>query len=774
MGASTSYATIGMGFWLPCGRANFFDPDDDRSLINTSRLADLRLRTGESLESSVCRRLVTVLRKKGYSHALWLSPKFHQGYTNAFDPEAVVLICENPIGWPQDLGIKGLILMVNEEGFYLWLVIYEDISMRVGEDEAQKYGKRVQNALSSYIAQMGGGDYFSHFSGKDANEQNNPNRLHHIAKYEREAPLTRYRDEHMGILNFFQLNLILEGLYNSNFDPEVFFSQDNQVHSVEEVKKKYSLGEFFATIIVSVPLQEDRESEDRELWFVENVEKLFHFQNMKIENDPFARQLFDGCLTDVTRKYILQQFLRNTSIGMLRTLKWYIERCRRTLLSEMIGITHRRQPLLQLESPDDSMDQISKANEAQIRGYVMLIAAKLPLIANIKRYMIGVMEGISKEDVRNSLQSWFSSWSTMIQAIDDNIKGLEHAIEQARMDRLLYEEEQIRAEEETMAEIERIRQRTSANLTEADNAVIGLVANGIALLATTIAALGVLIAFATASSPLTIATLGKDITQFLQSLPLLSNFSQFLRSIPPVLAILVGIAIIVLFYFSIAVIFHALMGRVKRWYNDFKRKVIKIGDRTQYEMDMRLDAHINSEEQILKLIDAEFGMVQNTWWNQFKHRKLRQRLITRFAKPERNSYRVERMSEDEALHKIHIETDILWPSRWLWWSPIKSYWKMHCFLTYELLFHRPSEAPSYLLRELRFVAEANRILSSQQLEELKLIIINEFVNYWLDKNYQLSIDPSEEPLLVLSPVGPKSTCATGTQIRSNHLKWLWR
>src|SRR5262249_25958463 len=140
----------------------------------------------------------------------------------------------------------------------------------------------------------------------------------------------------------------------------------------------------------------------------------------------------------------------------LQTMKRRIERCRRALLSEMIEITHRRLPLLQVEPPDDVSDRIEGVNEAQLRGYVMLFAAKTPLIANVLLHLDDVFR---ESGLSEHADNAFRSWKLLEMAINRDVDRLEAAINQSSMDRQLFEEERIRSEQETIAELERLRSR---------------------------------------------------------------------------------------------------------------------------------------------------------------------------------------------------------------------------------------------------------------------------------------------------------------------------
>ena len=62
---------------------------------------------------------------------------------------------------------------------------------------------------------------------------------------------------------------------------------------------------------------------------------------------------------------------------------------------------------------------------------------------------------------------------------------------------------------------------------------------------------------------------------------------------------------------------------------------------------------------------------------------------------------------------------------------------MRLYLIYEILFHRPSGAHSFLFQSLRVVSPHETVLTTQQLTELKRLIINTFINRYLDKAYLL-------------------------------------
>ncbi|MFI5274662.1 MAG: hypothetical protein ACHQ4H_16640, partial [Ktedonobacterales bacterium] len=184
-----------------------------------------------------------------------------------------------------------------------------------------------------------------------------------------------------------------------------------------------------------------------------------------------------------------------------------------------------------------------------------------------------------------------------------------------------------------------------------------------------------------------------------------------------------------------------------------------------YEMDLHVDLDI-SQEFAHGLLDARTGyddpQPRRRWWRkrrsgaqpavaatsfsqqpatppaeQAAYAPLLANAIYRFAKARRNSYRAERNLEDETLHKIYIDRDLLLtrPPWWLWFLTRK----LHLVLVYEIMFHRPAQAPTYIFQDLRVVATTSRILTPAQIRRLKLSIIAQFVNPLLRSDLQFNL-----------------------------------
>ena len=159
------------------------------------------------------------------------------------DPDALVMTCQGDdltgAEWAdvKDI-VQGVALLVVADGFYLWLALYD------ASDERQRNQRhaKIKDALKRHIRMLVGGDYFNR--ARDANEPTK------YVEGSDEPTLSDYRDRDLGILSFFQLNLILEGMYNAALDPRVYLGQDDlEGNDPDTNKRKYSLGSFIGSIV---------------------------------------------------------------------------------------------------------------------------------------------------------------------------------------------------------------------------------------------------------------------------------------------------------------------------------------------------------------------------------------------------------------------------------------------------------------------------------------------------------------------------------------------
>jgi hypothetical protein len=248
------------------------------------------------------------------------------------------------------------------------------------------------------------------------------------------------------ILTSFQLNCLLEGVCNSAFDPRVFFTADSEDEWTQRIERsRFRLDELLRSLAIS-----------------DSYPDSGGMVPMSLRLDCFKRSL---------------RVLRNEH---LLPLKWNIESVRRTLLADSMHDLHRNERLQQLvirrksapvtadgtERDDRRRDAlVEKASEQQLRGYVMLISAKLPLIENISRLMDDVAAAVNEwsssgsrarhKSDRESMAQILRSWNGLEAAVADNIRALERSFEAVWRDRLLHENEQMRAEEEALAELQR-------------------------------------------------------------------------------------------------------------------------------------------------------------------------------------------------------------------------------------------------------------------------------------------------------------------------------
>ena len=489
--------------------------------------------------------------------------------------------------------------------------------------------------------------------------------------------------------------------------------------------------------------------------------------------------------------YLLRRFLRITSSESLLPLKRRIERCRRALLQTMIEITHRHQPLLQIELPhrpgnknSDESNRITGVTENQLRGFIMLISAKLPLISNVGLYLEELR--INKESLTESpgVSGPYRTWATLVQSLRSDLDGLERAIQQAQTDTLVHEEREIRAEEETITEIERLRARNSGSLSPATSLALGVFANAFALIGVLAGAISLYNAINSAHPPV--------------PLPSTPSASTVLFIALFLLAALVALLLLgVLIYAAIHYIGEACLKAIQ-WALHRRNEH---EERYYYEMDIHLDIALDPF-RAQALLDCDFSHARLTESDSrleaaSKRRTadaLRQRTAliessssgspaastpstpstpstqagaSQVSSPsqdryeyeadvvtsdiqgdgfyypitlERKSYRTERIEENEAIHKVYIEIDTRvqpnpdnLPQRFWHFLGLP----VHAVLVYELLFHRPSQEHRYILQDLRVVINHADVLTRAQLGEIKRLVIVKLINHWISdkENY---------------------------------------
>ena len=446
----------------------------------------------------------------------------------------------------------------------------------------------------------------------------------------------------------------------------------------------------------------------------------------------YFKELRDSFVGPEVRRDLLRQFLRRTSTDTLHLLKWRIESCSRALLTIMIRIAHLRRSLIQVEVPrsnhPDNPAQArytipAGANEGQLRGYVIMLAAKLPLIENVWHYLqnnLVKLEEIEPQGpaVRRSIFGLEHWWEALLKSIGDNIAGLEEAIEQTYMDQMLVETEKLRAEEETLAELERIRAQAGHSLSPAGNWTVNVIANLIAFFALL----------------LTLALAAPQLTKLLADLAT----SEGLGSIGTLIIILAVGVVAVLAGGIIYLLVHRLLDSLLRSFAQHRQYRRHRDERYYYEMDLRLDLPI-TPKMALALFAGSFGddlanSQSTTKGAGSARRSLRIEQLQHHGL-ERNSYRVGRTAADEALHKIYLSAVLRWPGRWLLRE------RLRVLLAYEVLFHSPV-VHSYRLKDLRVVTTTVDILDAEHISAIKALIIERLINPLISES-RLQLKPND-------------------------------
>ncbi len=767
MANSPRLRVTSMGFWLPCNESFFFHHDEDSDILDRKIRVDHRLMPlGEehnNLQASVFHRLMAVLYHKHYTHVYPLpDPVGVIAKKDKADPKAIIFAADprgngppdanqTPLHWlnkggtPATLTLRGITLIVNDSGYYLWVVVYESAYATDDAEEAiNEEGRTARDHLQEHIFDSIGGDYFSHYSGSAED-------LPKVSsEAERRQTLTTYQNELRGMLTFYQINLILEGLYNSTLDPRVFFGSETEAE-IERIKRGYSLAQFINLIASPLKTEQflvpappplaappvpsflgpntvirgaqpatggataepaaasERAPSYTETTLIDAVLSLHTHDAAAIARaSTVPEQLMAGLLVNAVHRPIIQRFLSATSDKCLQTTKRRIERCRRALLSEMLEVTHRRQPLLQIEPPDDQQgERIEGVDEDQLRGYVMLLAAKLPLITTVELHLEGIIEMHKLWSIHTG--SPWDSWRTVMKSISHDIDRLETALEQANMDRQLEEEEQIRAEQETLAELERLRSRTEETISPTFSLSINYFANILALIAVALTVISTFKNFSFAS-PLSAFSSG----DFWLNLGYILVYAAFL-----------GIA-----YFAIQAVITRVLQYVRRTYQQQSRSE----DKFYYEFDLRLQAPITGDKAD-GLFNATFVGGTDRTGRQYRIKDI-------FRNPTRNTYRVQRTAKDAALHKVYIEADIFVK------SALRRPWarrlNVRAILVYEIRFHSPTKGHEYILQDVRVVINHPQILTIGQIDYLKGVIATHFVNCWItDPSWQIQENPTD-------------------------------
>ena len=178
---------------------------------------------------------------------------------------------------------------------------------------------------------------------------------------------------------------------------------------------------------------------------------------------------------------VLHHFLTVTSGGSLLKLRAALESTRRRLLDEMMGSLHRQSRLVQLRFGSNTHERRPElavgATESQLKGYATLVAAKFPLIVGVKETVRLAYDHLDWVVRRDGIQmthhpteeqpelvhqlarldGQVQHWTALISDLQTNVDSLGQTVERAWMEELLAEQQQTRADQAALAEIERGR-----------------------------------------------------------------------------------------------------------------------------------------------------------------------------------------------------------------------------------------------------------------------------------------------------------------------------
>jgi hypothetical protein len=747
-----------LGYWLPCGQANFHRPgsatsasqEPDADEGSGSYHIDVIRGVGNAnppkLSAALYSRLAYVLtRRPGPGKPMHLAKRDDRGRISAavFPLDVAANANNKACAILHSVGISRALIYADELGFVT--IVAEVINP-------------VRGSITENIAAA-----FGMIFATTPNEQDASQHLYREDRDYLDKLISRYARGDTG-LNFFQLNTILEGLWNSALVPEIFFEQRDLLsseglnsrsgHSARPGQPSgqdsagpppRNLTGFFNSIVTTLSSQKEAAALDR-------FNAIYDTDKAQNDSGELLGQL-DELLGNNDRALIMDHFLEATLKDVLLYLKWSVERTRRAFLDKTLGVLHRHSLLYQIEDTDSSALALASVNEVQLRGYLMLVSAKLPLVMNVARYVEDVLTTFSDDDAptarnghgpaRNGqvgkveaashaqLTQLVNTWKALLDAIKENVQSLEKAVEASWRDRLLYEEEQARAEQEALAEIERNKSRTISGGSE-DSLAVRLT------LPVTVSA----VVFAVWST-----TYGSG------------SHHDWTKGA------LIAVSSLVVSYIAVAAYYTI-------------RNKLRPPLQHNYELNFRLDRPVEGSRRraLLLSTDNEFGSGHNDpegndadrWWRcdltdeytlegspgkPFGSRPSRERWpgCVGIEKIGPGSFRIERVDDAECVLKVHSDARILWrrldSTKYPWQRLICRIAPMRTSLDViaEILVHRPSAGDEVLLREVRAIAIGRRRLTPRDMWEMTTAITSRFINPYLSDDDQVRTCYEAEP-----------------------------
>lgn len=456
-----------LSLWLPISRANFYGATDTNWLklrpgtdyCSSARMVGKDDTYQPLMLVSVLRRLLEVLP---YSFAYNEEGRctFRGDHPSRLRPTSVTMTLDladakqPPPGMPgqlreawsvserrandrlRDTGVTRVDLYVDENGAYAFTATYD----RPDAD--------ARAALLNHIKEVFGGTYIVHpdvedRAGKVHRKFNAGNaslkEYNGINEAKVEGEPDTIVGPPLGILNFYQLHLMAEGIWNDTLLPLVYLERREWVKDYLDSVEGYEFLRSMERVIEAITTEAD-------------------------------------ATTTLGKINILHHFLTVTANTSLQKLRVALESVRRRLLDEMMGGMHRQRRLVQLNLNSNVSERTPElavaATENQIKGYATLVAAKLPLIMGVREvarlatehleWIVG-LEGQSPQhdvlaDEMTRLGGQVRHWNSLLDELDAAVHSLETTIEHAWMEQLLYEQKQARSDQEALAEIERSRQ----------------------------------------------------------------------------------------------------------------------------------------------------------------------------------------------------------------------------------------------------------------------------------------------------------------------------
>jgi hypothetical protein len=708
--------SVAYAIWLPCNRINFFHALEDRALLDLSIKAEAdhpnspaigfgHDRDYEGLQdaigdpnpsSSIVRRLLWVIRYKcdlTGSYKLAFGPRYkhpekidvhfkltvediyelarkraidmriqqpsHGGHTRS--DEQLFSLAEKRSTLKAQLRIHATL---TAEGLQTWRA--------TSKTETTTHVDAALRVLQASMMAVNSLDLHSNAVNgrREAQQRSKVDRDRAPSMKAQREPDVWLSREYAGTMPFFQLNILMGGLFYPGFKPDVFFERDPTDKDLQEMNNRTSTK---PPVLLnrSGAAQGDSRSMDG---------RRHHEHMISIEYilDALWCTTYRNGKEDTLEEALaraIDRFLTVTGDRSLLPIKWRVERARRAILVAMLGVVHRKQHLTQLREEQPFPESFDAANEPQLRGYITLVGAKLPLLSNVTTYLEPILDSRAldrdhikhrnAQDLFAPIRSLAHEWTLLLGAITNNVEGLTQAIESAWQERLLYEQEQTRAEQEAMAEIERARVSSSARTTTVDSLF------GAMVLVFTIAAFS-----------------GDG-----------SHSETFERDVT---LIAFGLAAVSVMWIA----YRVRLGRQRRRGAD---------QRHYYEMNLRLDRHTN-ELCIANLMELDEGHVQ--------------RPGSPLVIQRRGSYRVERVSDDEAMHKIHLIA-LVRLSRGRWRRLIGRPLKVPLSVIYEVLYHMPTLNGELLLREVRMTCYSDEVLTPAELRRLSEAVAIDLIDPFL-------------------------------------------